>query len=134
MYVIQDGRSNKSAKSAKTFRSGRTMLTTKTMFIDQAKKLQGPSLAPIGIEKPTEEDLQAQEKVKRMHQMMNETLTTEVLVEKILKIIDFDDELAEEWPLDAEPHKDLVKNLSHTKMINEINHKKPRGFSKAGAI
>jgi hypothetical protein len=70
-----------------------------------------------------------------MHKMMNETLTTEVLVEKILKIIDNDcDELAEEWPLDAEPYNDLVNNLSHTKMINEINHKKPRGFSKAGAI
>ena len=32
----------------------------------------------------------------------------------------------QEWPDDTFPNECLIKNLSYSKMINEVNHKEPR--------
>ena len=55
------------------------------------------------------------------------------MIEKILEIIEPEEE-DEEWPLDAHPNDDLVKSLSHTKMVNEVNHRELRAFNKAGVV
>lgn len=67
--------------------------------------------------------------------MLQDTLGTEQLIDKILEIITPENEDEEgDWPLDAHPNDDLVKGLSYTKMTNEINHRELRAFNKAGVV
>jgi len=37
-----------------------------------------------------------------------------------------------EWPEDANHNPNIKQSLSYSKMINEINHREPRGISEAG--
>jgi len=66
--------------------------------------------------------------------MLKSVLATEVLIDKILEMINETDYEKEEWPLDSYPNGHLIKNLSYTKMINEINHREPRGFSSTDTV
>lgn len=66
--------------------------------------------------------------------MLDHALGTEILIERCLEIVEnVEDEVAD-WPIDTLPNRKLIKGLSHSKMINEINHKEPRGFDKIGNI
>ena len=66
--------------------------------------------------------------------MLNSVLKTETLVEKLTRVVEDGEDDIGDWAPDSEPHKDILNNLSYTKMKNEINHREPRTFSKAGLI
>lgn len=66
--------------------------------------------------------------------MLEHALGTEILIEKCLDIVENVDDDVADWPIDTVPSKRLLKGLSHSKMINEINHKEPRAYDKIGNI
>ena len=61
----------------------------------------------------------------KAQKMLESIQVTEDLVEKILYWIE-ENEDDEDWPDDTVPNDKLIKNLSYTKMINEVNHLEPR--------
>lgn len=71
---------------------------------------------------PDGEKSQLQEKAKRM---LETAQGTEELVEKVLLWIEQNEE-DQDWPDDTIPNEYLIKNLSYTKMVNEVNHTEPR--------
>ena len=98
-------------------------------------------MAPIGMTLAKPEQVEQKQIEKKTHakRMLEQALGTEVLIEKCLELVDpgecsGDDEEDQSWPADTVPNARLVKGLSHSKMINEINHKAPRGFDKIGNI
>jgi|APSaa5957512535_1039671.scaffolds.fasta_scaffold457995_1 hypothetical protein len=65
--------------------------------------------------------------------MLKQVLGTENLIDKILEIFEVQEDQVE-WPGDAEPNMEIQKRLSYTKMLNELNHLEPRGYSAAGQV
>ena len=63
--------------------------------------------------------------------MLQSVLGTENLIEKILEIFEAQEDQVD-WPADAEPNPKIQQRLSYTKMLNEINHLEPRGYTAAG--
>jgi hypothetical protein len=65
--------------------------------------------------------------------MLQSVLGTENLIEKILEIFEAQEDQVD-WPADAEPNPKIQQRLSYTKMLNEINHLEPRGYTAAGQV
>jgi hypothetical protein len=121
-------------KSARSGKSGKTVFTTKSKYAAQSKLVAAGSLAPIGMQMPDRAPLK-ENKVKKM---LQETLGTETLIEKLLAVIERYDPLpgeeVDDWPLDAHPNDRLKRGLSYTKMTNEVNHRQLRGFAATGVV
>jgi hypothetical protein len=54
--------------------------------------------------------------------MLSDVLGTELIIERCIRALEKDDTLSQTWPADAMHNSDLVKGLSYSKMMNEINH------------
>ena len=69
------------------------------------------------------------------NKMVVDVRGTENLVDKILELIKQEDrEEHKEWPADADCKEGLSENLSHMKMVNEINHRQPRTQDSKGNV
>lgn len=66
--------------------------------------------------------------------MLQTVQTTEELVDKVLEMLELQGESDEDWPDDTVPDEKLIKNLSFTKMVNEINHREPRCIKPSSEI
>lgn len=66
--------------------------------------------------------------------ILRNAMSTEVMIDKLLRVIESDQPSKVEWPFDAFPNTRLNCNLSFTKMINETNHSEPRRFNKEGVV
>ena len=66
--------------------------------------------------------------------MLRNVLSTQILIDRMIKVIEDEPKAPEDWPEDAHPNDDLVQSLSYTKMINEINHREPRTYTEAGIV
>mmetsp|Transcript_14013 Transcript_14013/g.23806 ORF Transcript_14013/g.23806 Transcript_14013/m.23806 type:complete len:293 (+) Transcript_14013:368-1246(+) len=112
--------------------SRRTVMKTKPEFLNepgrqnQMRDTNG-YLIPVGIQK---KEVIKDEKAK---EMLNKVLGTETLVDQILEMIGYRFELDQpEWPEDAHPNPKLMKNLSYSKMLTEVNHREPRYLDEGG--
>mmetsp|Transcript_1146 Transcript_1146/g.2103 ORF Transcript_1146/g.2103 Transcript_1146/m.2103 type:complete len:111 (+) Transcript_1146:1069-1401(+) len=85
-----------------------------------------PNIAPFGVEDKPEKMTEKQMKV---HQILKNVMTTEVMIDKLLRVIESEPKTNVEWPYDAFPNGRLNNNLSFTKMVNESNHREPRKFN-----
>lgn len=66
--------------------------------------------------------------------MLESVLGTEILIEKVLGMVKSVEEEIEDWPRDTHPNDDIINGLSYTKMVNEVNHREPRGLTESGVI
>mmetsp|Transcript_42256 Transcript_42256/g.64779 ORF Transcript_42256/g.64779 Transcript_42256/m.64779 type:complete len:244 (-) Transcript_42256:3056-3787(-) len=112
--------------SARSFRTA----TSATKGKPTVRVVNNTTLAPLGLEKPESK----KKKESKAHEMLKNVLATEVLIDKLLRVIEDEPAPAEEWPQDAHPNDRLVETLSYSKMINEVNHREPRGFTEAGVV
>ena len=133
-YKLQD------AKSAISRKSGKTQYTSRTKFTQGGPKIiSTTNLAPVGLKKDEEKPANIQ--TEKFNRFLDDQLGTEVLINKILEIInpEEEDENAEEfdetdWPIDTIPNPKVRRNLSYTKMINEVNHRNPRKISTSSEV
>jgi len=58
--------------------------------------------------------------------MAKQVVKTQTLVEKLSEVVDTGEDDIGDWPKDCEPLKQLVNNLSYSKMINELDKREPR--------
>lgn len=66
--------------------------------------------------------------------MLRDVLGTETLIEKILEMLPETSTPDGDWPEDTIANERLLKGLSHTKMVNEVNHREPRVFAESGTV
>jgi hypothetical protein len=90
-----------------------------------------PNIAPFGAKDKLEKLTRNQVKV---HELLKKVMTTEVMVDKLMRVINSEPKTKSEWPKDAVPNLRLNCNMSFTKLINEINHKTPRKFNQSGIV
>lgn len=91
----------------KSGKSGKTVYTTKSKYAAQSRLVAAGSLAPVGMSMPDRAPL----KDNKVKKMLQETLGTETLIEKLLIVIEENDpslgDDVEDWPLDAHPNDRL---------------------------
>ena len=88
-------------------------------------------MAPVGMEKAPERA----SLVSKAAEMLERAVPTKNLIDSILA--NFYAEEQEEkidWPIDTNHNPKIKTSLSYSKMINEVNHREPRAYSKAGQI
>ena len=88
-----------------------------------------PNLSQIEMVLP---DLNSSIQQIKTHDKFANVIGTEILIDKMLSILGHDGDDLKNWPMDTIPNEKVRKNLSYSKMLNEINHREGRILDKEG--
>lgn len=94
--------------------------------------IQASSLPPVNMEynkTPAQGT-----KYEEVQKIVDNTVDTSDLINKVLKSLETKEPDEFEWPIDANYNPSLKQSLSYTKMVNEVNHREPRYMTKANQI
>ena len=56
------------------------------------------------------------------------------MIKNIINFMEKREKDKHEWPIDSQFNRNIKKSLSHSKMVNEINHRMPRQYSLDGFV
>jgi hypothetical protein len=87
------------------------------------QKIVLPNLPVVGLKKPEKKKLN---EVEEAVSKLNQDVGTEKMIKNILRFLEKQQKKEAKWPIDAMFNKKIKESLSYSKMINEINHRKPR--------